>query len=644
MTLTNKIKILATLVLAGIAHHPAADADTQQRALFKDAYASARSGNATVLRDYQARLNGYILWPDLVSASYLGRLSKVAADDIESHLQRYPDTSLNRTLRHRHAVRLAKRGDTARFLALYERELHDAGDVELDCYAAHARLHSDDSPANRDRALKLWMVGKSQPDACDALFHRLRTSGLLTSARHGERLHLALASGNLKLAAFLARNAPAADVAWLDHWRVMRKDPDAALKRIHKLPKSPLREQLYAYGVKRAARKDPANAWAVLNATASRVGIAQSERDALARYTALQGARDGLLDAQLWVTDSTVVDDELARWQVRAALTAGDWALVLKNIDAMREPLRKESAWQYFRARALAALDQPQAAQAAYAQLALERSYYGFLAADRLDERYRFSHESVPDDHLLVARLMENREFTRARELYFVGLYGPARSEWEAAVNKLELPLRQQAALLADAWGWHSQAIRTLARSAGHNDLLRSYPTPLKEHFDETTTKADIGRTWAYGITRSESLFMSDVKSSAGAVGLMQLMPRTGKETARRARVPYRGLQSLLDPETNITLGVHYLGQMYNRFDHNQVLATAAYNAGPSRVRSWLPEGSNLPADVWIEAIPFNETRNYVKKVLFSDTVFYWRLTGSERRLAALMPPIAPRN
>ncbi len=325
---------------------------------------------------------------------------------------------------------------------------------------------------------------------------------------------------------------------------------------------------------------------------------------------------------------------------MRAALVREDWPGVRDAIDAMRPTLAKASAWRYFDARALEAQGQGGPARTILEALATERSYYGFLAADRLEYDYRFGHKTLPADAAVQKELSSRPELIRVRELFEVDQFGLARSEWERSVRGLELPLRQQAALLADSWGWHSQAIRTLAYSGGQNDLLRTYPTPFKEDYDQNATKADIARTWAYSVTRAESLFMSDVKSSAGAVGLMQLLPGTGKETARRARIPYRGLSSLLDPQTNISLGVHYLGQMYKRFDQHQVLATAAYNAGPRRVRSWLPERGNVPADIWIETIPFNETRNYVKKVLFADTVFHWRLTGSERRLAARMPPI----
>ncbi|MFK7888250.1 MAG: transglycosylase SLT domain-containing protein [Gammaproteobacteria bacterium] len=640
MNLKNIVKTCVSLSLFGALFPAFASVAVEQRQAFKNAYEKARSGDATILRETQSTLSDYILWPDLVSANYLGRLSKIADRDIEQQLDRNPDTSINRTLRYRYATRLAKRGDTERFLKLYDAHYTESDDTIMDCYAAHARLHGDDNTTHRSAALDLWLVGKSQPKECDPLFHRLQKDDLLTAKRYTERLHLALAANELKLATYLAKKAPAAERVWLSRWQTMRRDPATALKRIKRVPSHDLRDALYIYGVRRAARRDPANTYALLRDTAEDAQIDHHQYQALLNYIALRGARDGLPEVDTWTAGLQSTDDDVARWQVRSALGSGDWTRVLKSIDAMRPTLAKESAWRYFRARAMAELGDHDGSQALLRDVAEERSYYGFMAADRLDAKYQFSHKTIADDPELAAKLMQLPAFVRARELFFVNLYGPARSEWERAVRGLELPLRQQASLLADRWGWHSQAIRTLAYSGGQNDLLRSYPTPFKADFDEHASRADIARTWAYGVTRSESLFMSDVKSSAGAIGLMQLIPGTGKETARRARVPYRGLQTLLDPQRNIQLGVHYLGQMYNRFDKNQVLATAAYNAGPRRVKSWLPERGNVPADIWVETIPFNETRKYVQKVLFADTVFHWRLTGDERRLASRMPPI----
>jgi soluble lytic murein transglycosylase len=191
-----------------------------------------------------------------------------------------------------------------------------------------------------------------------------------------------------------------------------------------------------------------------------------------------------------------------------------------------------------------------------------------------------------------------------------------------------------QAAKLASRWNWYSRAISTAASVGQFDDLVLRYPLPYQSMFQQFASSASIPPTWAYGVARSESLFMRDARSSAGAIGLMQLMPTTGKTVAKELNVPYSGLHTLTDPRSNIRLGTTYLGQMSERYGGNRVLATAAYNAGPHRVDRWLPVSGNQDARVWIENIPFNETRQYVKRVMAAETIFHWRMTGEIRRMS----------
>jgi len=196
--------------------------------------------------------------------------------------------------------------------------------------------------------------------------------------------------------------------------------------------------------------------------------------------------------------------------------------------------------------------------------------------------------------------------------------------------------------VLAQRWGWYSRAIATAASAGHYDDLALRYPLPFRQSFEQHASAASIPTTWALGIARSESLFMRDVRSRAGAIGLMQLMPATGRQVAREIKLPYSGLDTLTDPNQNIRLGTSYLGSMIARYDGNHVLATAAYNAGPHRVDRWLPQSSVVDARIWIENIPFNETRKYVRRVLAAETIFHWRLTGETRRLSDGLPQVRP--
>ena len=273
MAMTTRIKTLA-FILTFWTGAAAATSDVEQyRAEFKEAYALARSGHAHVLKNYQARLNEYTLWPDLVSASYLGRLRKTPDAAIMAHLARYPDTSLNRTLRYRYLKSLARRESWQPFLDLYEASYEGAGNTELDCHARRAQLKLRDDRADVAAALDLWMVGKSQPKACDPLFRELKRRGKLTRERHDERLRLALESGQMKLARFIARNASDKQAAWVDRWQRMRTDPARELQTLHRLRRSDLRESLYVYGMKRLARRDAERARELIAATASDMRI-----------------------------------------------------------------------------------------------------------------------------------------------------------------------------------------------------------------------------------------------------------------------------------------------------------------------------------------------------------------------------------
>ena len=327
-------------------------------------------------------------------------------------------------------------------------------------------------------------------------------------------------------------------------------------------------------------------------------------------------------------------NDEVLRWRARTSLRTRSWSNLLDDIAAMSDAERAAEEWRYWYGMALQRSGDAAAGETVLAELAEERSYYGFLAADELGLDYDLVERRIATDEVLLAELAARPELVRARELFLVGLDGRGRSEWDAVVSYLSPDLKLQAANLASRWGWHSRAISAAASAGEFDDLALRYPLPFQQSFEEHAATASIAAPWAYGVARSESLFMRDVRSSAGAVGLMQLMPATGRQVAREIRLPYSGLDTLTNPTHNIRLGTTYLGQMAERYSGNRVLATAAYNAGPHRVDRWLPESGDIDARIWIENIPFNETRKYVRRVMAAETIFHWRLTGEVRRLS----------
>jgi soluble lytic murein transglycosylase len=364
----------------------------------------------------------------------------------------------------------------------------------------------------------------------------------------------------------------------------------------------------------------------------------------ISRYIALWAARRQLPEASalLYGLSPDAVDTEVGRWMIRTSLRRQEWDKVLGAIATLPAEEQLAEEWRYWQAVALKNAGNEEPATAGLNDLASTRSYYGFLASDALDNDYTFADSRLLADDEVTAKLAGIPALIRARELFHVGLEGRGRSEWDAAVSILTPHEQAQAALLAHQWGWHSRAIATASMVGEFDDLAIRYPLPWREDFARYSRDARINDSWAYGIARSESLFMRDIRSSAGAIGLMQILPETGRRMAREMKQPYSGRATLTDSASNIRLGTMYLRKMFDRFDENKILATAAYNTGPLNVEAWLPDAEQIDARIWIENIPFNETRAYVRRVLTADAIFHWRLTGEVRRLSTALSTIDP--
>ena len=585
-----------------------------------------------------------MLWPDLQGAWLEASIGAADRTEIEAFLDRYGALKPARELRYRYALHLAKSGRTAAFLDLYHAFYQGLDIARLDCLALHAEILSGKAPNVAGRATSLWLVDHSQADECDPVFDYMRGAGLLTAALIEDRYELALSAGRYSLARYLARSLDDARLAEAEAWLSAQKDPVAFLEAAAAGADDPDQRARARWAIERIAYTDAPLAerhWRQVRKALKFPGSQAAEVD---RHIALWHARQHDPDAlrRLNALPQAVTDDEVRRWQARAALAKHEWLDVIAIIAAMPAGQRQEEEWRYWHAVALQRSGSAAEARDVLLDLARQRSYYGFLAADELGLDYAYDHVTVTPDHGALQRLSESPPLIRARELFYVGLESRGRSEWDDAVAMLGHDDKIQAGLLAHRWGWHSRAIATLAAAGQYDDLELRYPLPWPEAFAEAAVTARIPSSWAYGVARSESLFIPDIRSQAGAIGIMQLMPATGRRTAGELNLPYRGLATLTDPASNIRLGATYLGKMLERFEENRVVATAAYNAGPSRVEKWLPASRGLDARIWIENIPYNETRGYVRRVLVSEAIFNWRLTGRTHRLSEGLGTIGP--
>ena len=631
------------MILAAIAA-PAAFGQPEpveyQRELFRSVVETVERGDWSVVdalpqNDFQL-LQQYALWPDLRAMWLRANIDAVPATEVNTFVQQYGSLRPARELRYRFALNHVRNGDLPGFLRIYEQFYQGQGIEKLDCLALQAEIEAGRHKRVEFRAIDLWLVGKSQVKECDPVFEYLDERKLLGLVEYQKRYDLAVKERNFTLARWLAKNIDQPHVDAAAEWRRAQSNPaDFLGKKRKRFGDEALRKQL-VYAAERLTYRDPEIAHKLWDRVSGQHKFSESQKLRTAQHIALWTARDNLRGAYrlLVKLPPAAHSDEVLRWRARTSLREERWKRLLVDIAAMQGPERSSEEWRYWHAIALIESGQALAARAKLETLRLERSYYGFLAADKLGQNYALDHAGLAADEARLTELEGRQEVVRARELFYVGQDGRGRSEWDAVVRYLSDDDKIQAAILAHRWGWHSRAIAAAASLGEYDDLSIRYPLPYQETFESFSSQASISSTWAYGIARSESLFMRDVKSRAGAVGLMQLMPATGRDVAKELNLPYLGLATLVDPESNIRLGTSYLGQMAQRYGGNQVLATAAYNAGPHRVDRWLPEKGTIDARVWIENIPFNETRKYVKRVLAAQAIFHWRMTGEIRRLS----------
>lgn len=619
----------------------------QQRELFLAVYPSVERGDwspiDTLSAEEQALLQEYALWPDLRATWLRARILTADHDEVEAFLQQYGTLRPARELRYRYALHLAAASDLAGFLTIYEEFYQGLNIAKLDCLALQAELKIGRRDRIAARAKDLWTVGKSQVDECDPVFRHLGKSQLLTAADYKRRFELAIDAREFTRARWLAKSIDQKHIDIASQWIRAQRNPETFVRRHRQWLDDPATLNQLVYAIERITYRDPVRALEHWKDVLQRQEFPPDQEHGVWRHIALWMARDRLPGAYDALVSLPVGpnDEEILRWRARTSLREGNWQNLVLDIGAMTEAERDTEDWRFWHAVALKRLGRAEESLTALTTLAAERSYYGFLAADELGMPYALNASAIVADEEVIAKLEEMPELVRARELYFVRQDSRGRSEWQSAVNHLAADEKVQAAILAQRWGWHSRAIASAASVGEYDDLALRYPLPYLEAFESLSAEAGIPHTWAYSVARSESLFMRDIRSHAGAIGLMQLMPATGRQVARELRLPFSGQDTLTDPDSNIRLGTTYLGQMAERFGGNRVLATAAYNAGPHRVAQWLPGTGSLDARIWIESIPFNETRKYVRRVLEAETIFHWRMTGERRRLSDHLPEVS---
>jgi len=609
--------------------HPKADTFALQRKKYQAAQKAFDTKKMGEFQRLTKELAGYPLVSYLEYQDLVLRLADLPQKDVEAFFKRYPDSFLAERMTHRWLRTLAQNNKWALYQQFYDPKLTDP---ELACLQLRARLETGDQTVMTSVA-KLWDVNDSQPKACDPVFDRWTKAGGMTPDIVWSRHLKVVRAGNTGMARYLAALLPANKQPAALLLQNVAANP-ALIKQTSRFStQSPEMKDIILFGLEKFARQDANGALTLWQKYDAQQLFSDEDRINTKYQIALRLLYQDEEQAaeQLVASTPNLTRVDLIEWLIREAMRKQDWEKVNEWLARLPDQARQSERWRYWQARTMEELRikeiNGETPEKIFASIAPQRSFYGFLAADKSGIDYGLIDRPVSFTAEQLRQLETNPGVRRAREFYLLNQMGAASREWYFSVRRLPGDIIPIAGRLAESWGWYRQGIQAMVDANYWDDLEVRFPIAYRDHVNRMAKKTAVNPMLIFAVARQESAFMHDAKSSAGAMGLMQLLPTTARQTARKNGLSFANTD-LLTPEKNITLGSHYLNQLLDEFDGNRILVAAAYNAGPSRVRSWLNKdrAEQLPYDVWIETIPFKETRGYVQNVLSYSVIYAYRL------------------
>jgi soluble lytic murein transglycosylase len=627
MSLTPACAALLVLVVSAYAAATLAgdQPPLTERSAYREALDHLNAGRLEDFARIRDALDGYVLQPYLDYHALAHRIEQVPEAKMHAFRAAHPDLPVTASLYQRWLLALGR----SEAWGVLARNPPVRGDAELDCYYLRAleAAHRERPPA--DRVGELWTVGRSQPEACNTLFEAWIRNGHLTADVAWQRLRLALAANQVSLARYLLRffDAPQRDLARA--YYEVHVQPPRVLNRAWFRDDSPWVREVLAHGLGRLAGTDPEAASVAWQDYSRTHAFSAGQVRAVAQAVLLGNARRGVFPEHLPAALTQDPPPGLRARMAQEAVNRQDWDAALAWIQQLSPDERAETRWRYWQARGLEADALGAAeAQTLYRALATERDYYGFLAAQRAGLPTRLNDAGSGRDEALMQELARDPAAQRAIELHAVGELELAAREWEMLLPRLDRSRQMQAAYLAQQAGWIPQSIQiaNAAQLRDHIDLR--FPVAYEDLFANVSRATRIDKPFLLAIARQESLFDPDARSSADARGVMQLLPSTARHVARLGALRAPAAPELHEPALNVELGGRHLARLLQRYGNHRALAAAAYNAGEGRVDRWVSGRTGEPVDVWIETIPFPETRNYVKNVLAFAQVYGHRLSA----------------
>jgi len=616
-----KTFLVILMTLFSISSAFASEDFSSQRKAFLQAKQALENNDVLTFNQLEPSLRKYPLHYYLQYLTLKGRSATIS--EVVSFFDRYQNSPLADLLYKEWMTELQQREDWRNFEIIYPYQTLPA--AEFRCQHALIRLNQEMTPAFREELRALWLIGESLPKTCSALFEHLAQTGFLTQDLLWQRIKLAMAENNPNVAMQWSNRLTDNNLHQLFvQWRRIQQNPETVNNFV--ATDNADARLIAVYGLKKLAKQNPLQAKQVLANLKRIFAFTPAEQDDVEIEIAVQAVKKELPEALalLKALNVALLDEKTQHLFLQQLLVASDWKGLIAFVQKLSVGTKELPIWRYWLGRAFENTGDPAMAKGVWQSLAQERDYYGFLAANRLNVQPKLNHKPISfssdEERDLFSQF---NGLLRGLEFRLVGMEKEARKEWTAAIKTLTPRQIEVAAALARRDGWFDRAIFTASKAASYDDLEVRFPLAYHDIFSEGAQEQGVDLAWVYGIVRQESAFMDVAVSHAGAKGLMQLMPATAKMVARSIGLK---LNDIYDDRTNVKLGTTYLKQQLDKFDGNYMLATAAYNAGPGRAKSWTASNPCISPDIWVELVPFTETRNYVKYVLTYTVIYEGRL------------------
>ncbi|NKF50357.1 transglycosylase SLT domain-containing protein [Shewanella sp. WXL01] len=614
---------VCALAIAGFGGNAVASSNyTKEQQIYLDAKAALDKKQLNKYKQLRKQIPNYPLNIYLDYHEQSAGIMKMSGKDAKKALAKFETTALYNTLRYRY---LSAAGEQKRWQDFLTISPDTPRDVTLQCYYNRAQLQRGDKQIGYKGAEQLWLHGRSRPKACDPLFKVWTKAGKRTDALIWQRMLLSFNANQTSLLRWLGKKLPSRK-AEVDLLLKVYSDPNS-LRHTRKFSGSQkVVGDIVYVGLRKLAKRDLKQATKLYQKYDNKDRFSQYESHQLNHYLvrrALVHQKQSVLayaDSQLKDLDS----DDLVEMRLRWAIRDADLKALAQFMPLLSEKAKANARWQYWQAR----LDSKpgQFDSAMYDPLSKNRNFYGFYAAEQIKVPFSMNNKMPASDSKLKAKLYDDPGFARVIELRAIDKLIDARGEWVALLRRQDKAMRAEYGLYALNQQWYDLGVESSIQAKTWNALKLRFPPAEKATFKKASKKYQVSEYETRAISRRESAFYPYATSGVGARGLMQLMPATAKQTAKRNKLKYAGTRSLYKPELNIMLGSAYYGQLVDQYNGNRVLATAAYNAGPSNVKRWLKRSDGkLDVMSFIESIPYRETREYVQAVFSYRLIFQYQ-------------------